>query len=146
MYQPGTKMVISDVLSHLSTHQIPDTKETVPGLNVTIHKVGVFSNTDNTSMQSIQKETQNDAELQTLLQVIMKGFPMTKDECHDAIKPYFNYQEEHTVVDGLVLKGQHIVIPSKLRQSCLARLHIAHMGVNKTLYQAKQSVFSPGLT
>ena len=91
MYQPGKKMVISDALSHLSTHQIPDTKEAVPGLNVTIHEVGVFSNTDNTSMQSIQKETQNDAELETLLQFIMKGFPMTKDECHDAIKPYFNY-------------------------------------------------------
>ena len=146
MYQPGRKMVISDALSHLSTHQIPDTKETVPGLNVTIHEVGVFSNTDNTSMQSIQKETQNDAELQTLLQFIMKGFPVTKDECHDAIKPYFNCREELTVVDGLVLKGQCIVIPSKLRQSCLARLHIAHMGVNKTLYQARQSVFWPGLT
>ena len=140
MYQPGRKMVISDALSYLSTHQIPDAKETVPGLNVTVHEVGVFSNTDNTSMQSIQKETQNDAELQTLLQYIMKGSPMTKDEC-DAIKPYFSYREELTVVDGLVLKGQCIVIPNKLRQSCLARLHIAHMGVNKTLYQARQSVF-----
>ena len=134
MYQPGRKMVISDSLSHLSTHQIPDTKETVPGLNVTIDEVGVFSNIDNTSMQSIQKETQNFAECQTLLQYIMKGFPMTKDECHDAVKPYFNYREELTVVDGLVLKGQHIVITNKLRQSCPARLHIAHMGVNKTLY------------
>ena len=62
-------MVISDALNCLSTHQIPDTKETVPGLNVTIHEVCVFSNTDNTSMQSIQKETQNDAELQTLCSI-----------------------------------------------------------------------------
>ena len=61
----------------------------------------------------------------------MNSFPMTKDECHDAIKPYFNYREELTVVDGLVLKGQCIVIPSKLRQSCLRRLHIAHMGIDK---------------
>ena len=140
MYQPGRKMVISD------THQTPDTKETVPGLNVTIHEVGVFSNTDNTSMQIIQQETQNGTELQTLLQYIIKGFPMTKDECHDAIKPYFNYREELTVVDGLVLKGQHIVIPSKLTQSCLRRLHIAHMGINKTLCQARQSIFWPGLS
>ena len=71
---------------------------------------------------------------------------MTKDECCDAVKPYFNYREELTVVDGLVLKGQHIVILNKLRLSCLARLHIAHMGVNKTLYRARQSVFWPGLT
>ena len=47
----------------------------------------------------------------------MKGFPMTKDECHDAIKPYFSYREELTVVNGLVLQGQRIVIPNKLRQS-----------------------------
>ena len=146
MYQPGRRMVISYALNHLSTHQTPYTKETVPGLNVTIHEVGVFSNTDNTSMQSIQQETQNDAELQILLQYIMKGFPMTKDECHDAIKPYFNYRKELTVVGGLVLKGQHIVIPSKLRQSCLTRLHIAHMETNKTQCQARQSIFWPGLT
>ena len=76
----------------------------------------------------------------------MKGFPITKDECHDAIKPYFNYREELTVVDGLVLKGQHIVIPSKLRQSCLTGLHIAHLGINKTLCQARQCIFWPGLT
>ena len=54
-------------------------------------------------------------------------------------------REELTVVDGLVLKGQRIVIPRKLRQSCLARLHIAHMGINKTLCRARQSIFWPGL-
>ena len=79
MYQPGRKVVISDALSHPSTHQIPDTKDLSPRFECYY------------TMQSIQKETQNDAELQTLLQFIMKGFPMTKDECHDAIKPYFNY-------------------------------------------------------
>ena len=47
LYQPGRKMAISDALSHLSSHQTPDTKETVPGQNVTIHKISVFSNTDN---------------------------------------------------------------------------------------------------
>ena len=117
LYQPGRKMVISAALSCLSSHKTPDTKETVSGLNVNTHKIGVFSNTDNTSMQSIRQETQNDTELQILLQYIMKGFPMMKDECHDDIKPYFNYREELTVVDGLVLEGQHIVIPSKLRQT-----------------------------
>ena len=53
IYQPGRKMVISDALCHLSTHQTPDTKETIPGLNVTIHEVGEFSKTESASMQSI---------------------------------------------------------------------------------------------
>ena len=29
---------------------------------------------------------------------------MMKDECHDDIKPYFNYKEELIVVDGLYSK------------------------------------------
>ena len=53
LYQLGRKMVISDALSHLSSHQTPDTKETVPGLNVTIHEISVFSNTDSTSIEQI---------------------------------------------------------------------------------------------
>ena len=133
LYQPGRKMVISDALSHLSSHQTPDTKEIVLGLNVTIHKISVFSNTDSTSIEQIHTETQNDTDLQTLLQYVMKGFPATSSECHESVKPHFNYCDELTVVDGLLRKGNHIVIPTKLRSNCLAMLHIAHMGVNKTL-------------
>ena len=85
------------------------------------------------SIERIRAETQNDTELQTLLQYIMKGFPLTSSECHESVKPYFNYRDELTVVDGLMRKGNCIVVPTKLRSSCLAMLHIAHMGVNKTL-------------
>ena len=126
-------MVVSDALSHLSSHPTLDTKETVPSLNVIIHEISVFSNTDSTSIEQIQEETQNDTDLQTLLLYVMKGFPVTSTECHESIKPYFNFCDELTVVDGLMLKGNHIVVPTKLRSSCLAMLHIAHMGVKKTL-------------
>ena len=70
-------MVISDALSHLSSHQTLDTKGMVPGLNGTIHKISVFLNTDSKSIERIQAETQNDTDLQTLLKYIMKGFPAT---------------------------------------------------------------------
>ena len=126
-------MEISDVLSSLSRHHTLDTKEMVPGLNVTIHEISVFLNTDSTSIEQIQAETQNDTDLLTLLQYIMKGFPATSTECHESVKPYFNYRDELTVVDGLMLKGNCIVVPTKLRSRCLAMLYIAHMGVNKTL-------------
>ena len=75
LYQPGRKMVISDALSHLISHQTPDTKETVPGLNVTIHEISVFSNTDSTSVEQIRAETQNDTDLQTLVAVHNERIP-----------------------------------------------------------------------
>ena len=48
------QLVLSDetmVNSTYHSHQTPDTKETAPGLNVTIHKISVFSNTDITSIE-----------------------------------------------------------------------------------------------
>ena len=89
LYQLERKMVISDALSCLSSHQTTDTKETVHGLNVTIHEISVFSNTDSTSIEKIRAETQNDTDLQTLLQYIMKGFPATSTECHESVKTLF---------------------------------------------------------
>ena len=71
----------------------------------------------------------------------MKGFPATSTECHESVKPYFNYRDELTVVDGLMLKGNRIVIPTKLRSSCLAMLHIAHMGVNKPYFKLGNQSF-----
>ena len=105
-------MVIRDALSYLSSHHTSHTKETAPGLNVTIHEISVFSNTDSTSIEQIRAETQNYTDLQPLLQYIMKGFPAISRECHESVKPYFNYRDELTVVDGLMLKGNCIVVPT----------------------------------
>ena len=71
----------------------------------------------------------------------MKGFPATSTEFHKSMKPYFNYHDELTVIAGLMLKGKRIVFPTKLRSSCLVMLHVAHIGVNKTLLRARQLSF-----
>ena len=52
----------------------------------------------------------------------MKGFNVTITACHESVKPYFNYRDELTVVDGLMLKGSCIVVPTKLRISSCAML------------------------
>ena len=38
------------------------------------------------------------------------------------------------VIDGIVLKGRHIVIPTSLRQGVLDQLHTDHMGIEKPSY------------
>ena len=51
-----------------------------------------------------------------------------------------------TIIDGLLVKGNHIVIPTNMYHDCLETLHASHLGVNKTLMQAHTSVFWPGMT
>ena len=45
------------------------------------------------------------------------------------------------VIDGIILKGKHIVIPNSLRQQILEQLHTNHMGIEKTKLLACESVY-----
>ena len=43
---------------------------------------------------------------------------------------YWNYHDELSILDGLILKGTCIVIPSQCREELLAQLHEGHFGID----------------
>ena len=45
------------------------------------------------------------------------------------------------VIDDVILKGRHIVMPNSLRQQVLNQLHTNHMGIEKTKLLARESVY-----
>ena len=55
------------------------------------------------------------------------------------------YRDRLSVLDGCLLYGNRLVIPTKLRHEVLDHLHSAHQGLEGMLSRAKQSVFWPGL-
>ena len=59
---------------------------------------------------------------------------------------YWNYREELAVEDGLVFKAHRLVIPSSLRAEYLKDLHACHLGEEKTLLRARETVFWPGIS
>ena len=48
-----------------------------------------------------------------------------------------------TVLDGLVLKGNRVVVPPAMCQATLTRLHDGHQGVSATLQHARRTVYWP---
>ena len=93
------------------------------------------------SMEEIQQASSQDDHLQQLKRFIIVGWAGTKDELLTDIRPYWPYTDELDVIDGIILKGRHIVIPNSLRQQVLAQLHTSHMGIEKTKLLAHDSVF-----
>ena len=63
----------------------------------------------------------------------------------DCIKPYFTFRDELAVVNGLILKGDRILVPKSLCEQCLKCIHKSHMGITKTLARAHTSVFWPDM-
>ena len=144
VYQLGSQMHLSNAISRLSSHN-PDKGDTIPGLDVSIHDVSVCTGFNTTSLQTIREHTQKDDSFHLLLDHIHQGFPASIKEMPDCIKPYFTFRDELAVVNGLILKGDRILIPKSLREQCLKCLHKSHMGITKTLAHARTSVFWPDM-
>ena len=54
-------------------------------------------------------------------------------------------RDELAVQDGIIFRGQRIVIPTKLRQNIKARLHWSHLGAESCLRRARETIFWPGI-
>ena len=76
--------------------------------------------------------TKEDAILSDLQQVILSGWPDSKGQVPPNAQEFWNYRDELTVAQGLIVKGQKIVVPSSLRGEMLEKLHEGHLGINKT--------------
>ena len=54
-------------------------------------------------------------------------------------------KKQITIEDGLLLKGTHIIVPQTLCKEMIQLLHTGHLGLEKCLNRAKQSMYWPGL-
>ena len=77
--------------------------------------------TEAVSMQKIIKRTNDDPVLNTLKKSILNGYiPKSKKE----LKPFQKIFQELTISDeGLILKGEKIVLPEKLHDTALKKAH-----------------------
>ena len=50
------------------------------------------------------------------------------------------------LIDGVILKGRHIVIPEPLQRQVLEQLHVNHMGSKKTKLLANESLYWIGMS
>ena len=81
-----------------------------------------------------------------LLNTIEDGFPETKSDLCEDIRPYHQYRNQLTSFDGVVLCNDRIVIPPLLRNRILESLHSAHQGITQICSRADSSFFWPGMT
>ena len=94
----------------------------------------------------IQQDTEADESLQVLKAVIQKGWPEHKSNVPSIISPYFNMRDEMSIQDGLIFKGERVVVPRASRSELLRRIHSSHLGVNGCLNRARECLYWPGMT
>ena len=59
---------------------------------------------------------------------------------------FWNYREDLSMENGLITKGARLLIPSTLRKKVLEQIHDGHLGIEKCMLKARDSVFWPGIS
>lgn len=143
-YKPGKTIPVADTLSRL--HLADTDIESQVDMEILVHSVLQTVPIASQRLAQIRKETTKDETLNSLLETIQVGWPNNKKSLDRKLGPFWSYRHELAELDGLVVKGERIVIPRSMRAGILGQLHSSHLGVAKTKERARTSVFWPGIT
>ena len=97
-------------------------------------------------LQKIKEATLEDTSLQQLSNIICSGWPARRTKVPSNLEMYWNFRDELSVADGIILKGEKLLIPTSLQKDMLTRIHTGHMGVTKCIQRAKEVMFWPGMS
>ncbi len=136
-YVPGKDISLADALSRIN----PRPGKEIKDLNISVHEIHAHLNVSPMRLQKVREETATDRTLQTLIRTITRGWPDKRSQCLPDLIDYWNYRDELSVEDGIVLKGTRIFVPQSLQQEALQQLHYAHQGAEKCKMRARGSIF-----
>ena len=93
-------------------------------------------------IDKIRQATKEDEVMSVLIETILCGWPETKADLPIKLMPYFHTRNEYTVQDGLVFKGDRVVIPVSLRKEAI---HTSHIGIEGCIRGAHECIYWPGM-
>ena len=142
---PGKELVIADTLSRAPSNEVyQEEKEFRAEIQAYVDLAVRNIPTSEPKMLEIKQAQQKDEICQKVIQYCQEGWP-DKSLVKGEWKQFFHVASELSVEDGLLLRGNRIVIQMALRAPVLNRLHQGHLGINKCRDRARESVWWPGL-
>ena len=76
---------------------------------------------------------------------IIEGLPEGKKDVSVLLTPYFAFSDELSVQDGIIFKGERVVVPQAIRGETKKQIHAAHLGINGCITWARETLFWPGM-
>ena len=92
------------------------------------------------TLEILQTATMGDQDLQKLISCLKTR---NKEFCKKQLKEYYGVFDELSEINGLVVRGHQIVIPSTLRADVIGLSHEGHQYADKTLQLLRQTCWFP---
>ena len=143
-YKKGVEMHISDCLSRCVPPPAPNQGPVFPETN----QIGIFEVTaaNESDIQKIRSAQKKDPVFQELEILCQQGWPEHRNQVPELTVAYWDYRHDIAVIDGIIVKSQRIVVPQKMRECLLQKLHRVHQGIDKSIQRARDKWFWPGMT
>ncbi|UYV66613.1 hypothetical protein LAZ67_4002327, partial [Cordylochernes scorpioides] len=139
----GKKQIVADVLSRkpISKRHKDELEEELSAYIQSIE----FPATEERLLE-ISRKQKEDSLCSQVANYCTGGWPKNKKEVDPEIRGYWQFQDDLTYQNGLLLRGQRILIPRSMRKEILEKLHQGHFGINKCRSRAKESVWWLGIS
>ena len=120
IYKPGPEIFIADWL--LRHNHTEGKDKPIKDMEIQVDAIQTATDMPEcVSMAEIQQTSSLNNHLQQLKGIIISGWPDSRDELHVDLQPYWSYRDKLAVIDGVILKGKCIIIPSSLKEQVLSQ-------------------------
>lgn len=133
-YLKGEKMVLADTLSRAS---ITHNKDSIFDVDACIH--ATHATVGDAHLNDIREATLADNLLQNVKKVILNGA-----SCDIGL--FNSIKDQLAVENEIIMKGNKIVVPVKMKQRILELLHVGHQAADGCLRHAREYFFWPGMS
>lgn len=145
-YKRGKDLLIADALSRAYLpNRSDDDRSLEIEIDAQICLITSQINATDTKMQEIREKTKSDEELIVLKNAIENGWPNDSKKLNEKVKIYCKYRDDLTIINGIIFKGQCILVPKNMRKEMLNKIHYSHLGANKCINLAQQTLFWPNM-
>ena len=142
-YKSGKEIPVADTLSRTGARE-EDSSEDLD-LESYVESIMKEMPVSDDKLKDIRNATENDAELQELGHCVKQGWPETLKETPAPVQSYWNSRDEINEINGIMFKGEKIIIPKSMRQEMLTKIHTDHMAIQKSKERARDVVYWPGM-
>ena len=139
-YNKGKELYLADTVSRADLNS-PSMQEDLEYVNV----VG-FLPIRQERLAKLKKAKDEDDTFQHLKSVIMNGWPDKKQDLPAELIPYYSFRDEMSVQDGLIFKGERVIVPFSMCPEMKTAIHSSHSGIDGCLKRAMGCPFWPGMT
>ena len=143
-YKKGMEIPLADTLSRVTPTPVEEDGIQLPivAVNLIMSNLPVSS----TEIELIHEKTSKDPTLTLLRCYIHMGWPNDHRMFPQELHTFSNYREDLSMENGLITKGARLLIPSTLRKKVLEQIRDGHLGIEKYMLKARDSVFWPGIS